>query len=109
MHPSQSYHAAINASTKLKHAQRLFKRSQDGLFHGKAIRFGNNVPEMGHRTRRTWLPNIRPKRLKSDLLERSVAVTYTKRKRKEEDFDQADACIQDDEMECHYTSSKNRH
>ncbi|KAH8112317.1 hypothetical protein DFH11DRAFT_1545988 [Phellopilus nigrolimitatus] len=47
-----------------------FKRSQNGLFHGKLIQFGNNVPFSKHKTRRTWLPNIQNKGLKSDILDR---------------------------------------
>jgi hypothetical protein len=72
MNPSRPCSAAINAVTKHKHAQHLFKRSQTGIFHGRAIMFGKNVPEMGHRTPRTWMPNIRVRRLKSDILDRYV-------------------------------------
>lgn len=40
-----------------------FKRSQEGLFHGKTKQYGNNVPHSKHKTRRTWLPNVQSKRL----------------------------------------------
>jgi large subunit ribosomal protein L28 len=71
MRPSQAYQAAINAATKFKHAQHVFKRAQQGIFHGRAIRFGNNVPESGQTTARTWLPNVQTRRIKSDILNRS--------------------------------------
>ena len=71
MRPSQAYHAAINTATKIKHAQHVFKRAQEGIFHGRAIRFGNNVPESGQTTARTWMPNVQTRRIKSDILDRS--------------------------------------
>jgi large subunit ribosomal protein L28 len=70
MRPSQAYQAAINAGTKMKHAQYVFKRAQQGIFHGRAIRFGNNVPESGQTTARTWMPNVQTRRIKSDILDR---------------------------------------
>lgn len=79
MNPSRICSAAINAVTKQKHAQHLFKRSQTGIFHGRAIMFGKNVPEMGHRTPRTWMPNIRTRRLKSDILDRTMRWNVTTR------------------------------
>lgn len=70
MNPSKQCLTVANKRSILDHNQRLFKRAQTGIFHGRIIRFGNNVPEMGNRTRRTWMPNIRSKNLKSDILER---------------------------------------
>ncbi|KAI5121925.1 hypothetical protein M0805_000254 [Coniferiporia weirii] len=51
-----------------------FKRSQTGLFHGKLIQFGNNVPFSKQKTRRTWLPNIQQKGLRSTLLNRELTL-----------------------------------
>lgn len=48
----------------------IFKRAQNGLFHGKIIQFGNNVPHSKHKTRRNWLPNIQTKHFDSELLGR---------------------------------------
>ena len=48
----------------------IFKRAQNGLFHGKMIQFGNNVPHSKHKTRRNWLPNIQTKHFDSELLGR---------------------------------------
>ena len=49
-----------------------FKRMHAGLYHGKKIQFGNNVPFSKHKTRRTWLPNIQKKRLFSEALQKEV-------------------------------------
>ncbi|VDB96696.1 unnamed protein product [Peniophora sp. CBMAI 1063] len=54
-----------------------FKRSQLGLFHGKMIQFGNNVPFSLRKTRRTWLPNVQSKHLFSDTLNKHVHVKLT--------------------------------
>ncbi|KAG0703532.1 hypothetical protein DFH29DRAFT_803242 [Suillus ampliporus] len=56
-----------------------FRRSQLGLFHGKIKQYGNNVPHSKHKTRRTWLPNVQSKRLKSDALGHEVKVKLTTR------------------------------
>jgi len=56
-----------------------FRRSQLGLFHGKLKQYGNNVPHSKHKTRRTWLPNVQSKRLKSDALGHEVKVKLTTR------------------------------
>ncbi|KAG2133698.1 hypothetical protein DEU56DRAFT_913818 [Suillus clintonianus] len=56
-----------------------FRRSQLGLFHGKIKQYGNNVPHSKHKTRRTWLPNVQTKRLKSDALGHDVKVKLTTR------------------------------
>ncbi|KIY42980.1 hypothetical protein FISHEDRAFT_25768, partial [Fistulina hepatica ATCC 64428] len=45
-----------------------FKRSQDGLFHGKMKIYGNNVPFSKHKTRRTWMPNMHRKVLQSEVM-----------------------------------------
>ena len=54
-----------------------FKRSQLGLFHGKMIQFGNNVPFSLRKTRRTWLPNVQSKHLFSNTLNKHVHVKLT--------------------------------
>jgi large subunit ribosomal protein L28 len=56
-----------------------FKRSQLGLFGGKTKQYGNNVPFSKKKTRRTWLPNVRNKKLQSDLLGEKVEVKVTVR------------------------------
>ena len=56
-----------------------FKRAALGLFHGKTIQHGNNVPHSLKKTRRTWLPNVHAKTLASTLLERRVQVKVTAR------------------------------
>ena len=56
-----------------------FKRAQLGLFHGKTKQYGNNVPFSKKKTRRTWLPNVHPKRLFSAALGENVRVKLTAR------------------------------
>ncbi|KAF8128734.1 hypothetical protein EV363DRAFT_1451697 [Boletus edulis] len=53
-----------------------FKRATLGLFHGKSIQHGNNVPHSLKKTRRTWLPNVHTKTLESPLLARRVQVKH---------------------------------
>lgn len=57
-----------------------FKRAQTGIFGGKCIQFGNSVPFSKHKTRRTWLPNVQRKGLKSELLDgKEINVKVTTR------------------------------
>ena len=53
---------------------RTFKQSWFGLYGGKHIQFGNNVPESRNKTRRDWQPNVREKKLYSECLSRFVSV-----------------------------------
>ncbi|TRM64045.1 hypothetical protein BD626DRAFT_568646 [Schizophyllum amplum] len=52
----------------VKAVSQPFMRAQEGLFHGKSKRYGNNVPHSLQKTRRTWLPNIRSKTMHSEAL-----------------------------------------
>ena len=56
-----------------------FKRSQLGLFQGKMVQYGNNVPFSKQKTRRRWLPNVQNKGLFSQVLNREVEVKLTTR------------------------------
>jgi len=56
-----------------------FKRSQEGLFHGKMKQYGNNVPHSKHKTRRTWLPNVRSKRLPLEATGETIKLKVTTR------------------------------
>lgn len=56
-----------------------FKRAQTGLFQGKTIQFGNNVPFSYKKTRRTWLPNVQNKRLPSEIVGGLIRVKLTTR------------------------------
>jgi large subunit ribosomal protein L28 len=60
-------------------APRLFKQAQKGLFAGGMKQYGNNVPKSKHKTRRTWMPNIQPKRLFSEALGETIKVKVTAR------------------------------
>ncbi|KAI5800031.1 hypothetical protein EDC01DRAFT_648659 [Geopyxis carbonaria] len=54
-----------------------FKQSWFGLYGGKHIQFGNNVPESEYKTRRYWLPNVRSKKLYSRALNQWVELDIT--------------------------------
>ncbi|KAG8924359.1 39S ribosomal protein L24, mitochondrial [Tulasnella sp. 418] len=56
-----------------------FKRAQTGLFGGAMKQYGNNVPHSKTKTRRTWLPNIQPKKLYSETLQRHIQTKITAR------------------------------
>lgn len=57
--------------------QQTFKQSWFGLYGGKHIQFGNNVPDSRYKTRRNWLPNIRQKKLFSKCLNKSIELSVT--------------------------------
>ena len=53
-------------------------RAKRGLYHGKTVRFGNNVSDDGgNKTRRKWSPNAKRKRLYSEVLNRMVPMQVT--------------------------------
>ncbi|KAF9585604.1 39S ribosomal protein L24, mitochondrial [Lunasporangiospora selenospora] len=58
-------------------ARAPFKRAQRGLFGGKHIQFGNNIPFSKTKTRRTWLPNVQTKRLFSETLNDWIKLNMT--------------------------------
>ena len=47
-------------------------RSQRGLYDGKDVRFGNNVPFSLKKTRRRWNPNVQHKRVYSEILDEKM-------------------------------------
>lgn len=55
-----------NASAIALETGTIFKRSQRGLYDGRTIQSGHNVPKSRQKTARTWSPNIQSKRLWSD-------------------------------------------
>ncbi|CAD6885595.1 unnamed protein product [Tilletia controversa] len=59
------------------HAGFTFKRAQRGLYDGKIIQFGNNIPKSRQKTRRTWLPNVQHQRVFSELLDHHVKMKVT--------------------------------
>ncbi|KAH7928368.1 hypothetical protein BV22DRAFT_1004987 [Leucogyrophana mollusca] len=79
MFPSLPTCASIAKMASIAKVSMPFKRSQEGLFHGKLKQYGNNVPFSKHKTRRTWLPNVQSKRLVSDALGKEVKVKLTTR------------------------------
>ncbi|KAF9434962.1 39S ribosomal protein L24, mitochondrial [Entomortierella beljakovae] len=66
-----------SASSIIQLARGPFKRAQRGLFGGKQIQFGNNVPFSKTKTRRTWLPNVQTKRLFSETLNDWIRLNVT--------------------------------
>ncbi|KAG0198831.1 39S ribosomal protein L24, mitochondrial [Mortierella sp. GBA30] len=66
-----------STSSIVQLAKAPFKRAQRGLFGGKQIQFGNNVPFSKTKTRRTWLPNVQTKRLFSETLNDWIRLNMT--------------------------------
>lgn len=59
---------------------RIYKQSNRGLYGGLAKRFGNKVSERNEiKTRRTWKPNIRYKKLYSESLGRQLRLRVAMR------------------------------
>ncbi|PUU79080.1 hypothetical protein B9Z19DRAFT_1047462 [Tuber borchii] len=56
-----------------------FKQSWFGLYGGKHIQFGNNVPEnfLRYKTRRQWMPNVRHRSVYSRALGRHFSLDIT--------------------------------
>lgn len=57
--------------------QHTFKQSWFGLYGGKHIQFGNNVPESQYKTRRSWLPNVRHRSVFSRALNQHFSIDIT--------------------------------
>ena len=51
--------------------------SQRGLYDGKDVRFGNNVPFSLKKTRRRWNPNVQHKRVYSEILDEMIPFHIT--------------------------------
>lgn len=54
------------------HAGHTFKRAQRGLYGGKILQFGNSIPNSRHKSARRWVPNVQPKSLWSETLQKWV-------------------------------------
>mmetsp|Transcript_8382 Transcript_8382/g.18778 ORF Transcript_8382/g.18778 Transcript_8382/m.18778 type:complete len:191 (+) Transcript_8382:148-720(+) len=52
-------------------------RSQRGLYDGKDVRFGNNVPFSMKKTRRRWNPNLQKKKVYSEILDEMIPFHLT--------------------------------
>mmetsp|Transcript_17059 Transcript_17059/g.30830 ORF Transcript_17059/g.30830 Transcript_17059/m.30830 type:complete len:191 (-) Transcript_17059:246-818(-) len=52
-------------------------RSRRGLYDGKDVRFGNNVPFSMKKTRRRWNPNVQEKRVYSEILDEMIPFHIT--------------------------------
>lgn len=54
-----------------------FKRAQRGLFAGERIKFGDQVSEMGNRSKRSWKPNVQRVKLWSETLRERLPIKVT--------------------------------
>ncbi|PWN47809.1 hypothetical protein IE53DRAFT_229179 [Violaceomyces palustris] len=54
-----------------------FKRAQRGLYDGRIIQSGHNVPKSRHKTARTWEPNVQNKKLWSEVMQVYVRARVT--------------------------------
>lgn len=59
----------------------VFKQSNSGLYGGAMIRFGNKISDGKNegKTRRSWKPNVRRKKIWSDSLEKFLFIKVTKK------------------------------
>lgn len=70
-------HLLRNVPTYPYPIQHTFKQSWFGLYGGKHIQFGNNVPESEYKTRRAWLPNVRHRSVFSRALNQHFSLDIT--------------------------------
>ncbi|BDD58256.1 hypothetical protein MPDQ_002070 [Monascus purpureus] len=59
----------------------LYKQSNSGLYGGAMIRFGNKISKGKNegKTRRSWKPNVRRKKIWSDALNKFLFIKVTRR------------------------------
>lgn len=67
----------ISATTTTMTIRHRSKRSTRGLYDGKDVRFGNNVPFSLKKTRRRWNPNVQFKKVYSEVLDEMVQFHVT--------------------------------
>ena len=66
-----------NAAAAAAESGTIFKRAQRGLYDGRTIQSGHNVPKSRQKTARTWAPNVQNKRLWSETLDTFVHARVT--------------------------------
>ncbi|KAL7542433.1 hypothetical protein ACHAXR_011784 [Thalassiosira sp. AJA248-18] len=69
-----SPHQSQNTTTIIRNRS---NRSMRGLYDGKDVRFGNNVPFSMKKTRRRWNPNVQHKRVYSEVLDEMIKFHLT--------------------------------
>jgi large subunit ribosomal protein L28 len=71
----------MNNNSPLNHNSATIRlrstRSTRGLYDGKDVRFGNNVPFSQKKTRRRWNPNMQYKAVYSEVLDEMVKFHLT--------------------------------
>ena len=75
MPPSSS--PTINIQQSQTTIRSRSSRSLRGLYDGKDVRFGNNVPFSMKKTRRRWNPNVQEKRVYSEVLDEMIPFHIT--------------------------------
>lgn len=58
---------------------RIYKQSNDGLYGGSFIQFGNSISESKHKIRRKWYPNTIKKSLWSQELNKMIRMKLSTR------------------------------
>lgn len=68
-----------NTATTINQQQQRYRstRSTRGLYDGKDVAFGNNVPFSLKKTRRRWNPNLQYKRVYSEILDEMIPFHIT--------------------------------
>mmetsp|Transcript_127 Transcript_127/g.220 ORF Transcript_127/g.220 Transcript_127/m.220 type:complete len:200 (-) Transcript_127:244-843(-) len=79
--PSSSLPTSIINNSQQQPTQTAIRtrssRSRRGLYDGKDVRFGNNVPFSMKKTRRRWNPNVQEKRVYSEILDEMIPFHIT--------------------------------
>ncbi|KAJ5908814.1 54S ribosomal protein L24 [Penicillium taxi] len=62
-------------------ARQWYKQADTGLYGSAMIRFGNKISKGRNegKTRRTWKPNVRKKKIRSDALDEDLFIKVTRR------------------------------
>lgn len=74
---AQKFPLSCNSQQFQTHIRNRSNRSRRGLYDGKDIRTGNNVPFSLKKTKRTFKPNVFKKRLYSEILDEMIQFHVT--------------------------------
>mmetsp|Transcript_34694 Transcript_34694/g.83863 ORF Transcript_34694/g.83863 Transcript_34694/m.83863 type:complete len:193 (-) Transcript_34694:241-819(-) len=77
MPPASQHLAILSQQSQVTTIRPRSNRSRRGLYDGKDVRFGNNIPFSMKKTRRRWNPNLQHKRVYSEILDEMVRFHLT--------------------------------
>eukprot|EP00585_Thalassiosira_rotula_P007451 CAMPEP_0196142466 /NCGR_PEP_ID=MMETSP0910-20130528/11623_1 /TAXON_ID=49265 /ORGANISM="Thalassiosira rotula, Strain GSO102" /LENGTH=170 /DNA_ID=CAMNT_0041403775 /DNA_START=139 /DNA_END=652 /DNA_ORIENTATION=+ len=74
---TNQHHQQLPTTTNANRNPNPLFSSRRGLYDGKDVRFGNNVPFSMKKTRRRWNPNVQEKRVYSEILDEMIPFHIT--------------------------------